>query len=71
MYSLHILYVPWPKKTEKPYQDTKPGSNDELAAIWLEGKIINTEKESNGETVIQLINLLIHCLSCKSFLKKR
>lgn len=24
------------------YQDTKPGSNDELAAIRLEGKVINT-----------------------------
>lgn len=29
---------------EKSYQDTEPGSNDELTAIRLEGKIINTEK---------------------------
>lgn len=36
----------------KPYQDTKPGSNDELAAIRLEGKVINTEKA----TVIEKSN---------------
>lgn len=29
---------------EKSYQDTEPGSNNELTAIRLEGKIINTEK---------------------------
>lgn len=34
---------------EKPYQDTKPGSNDELAAIRLEGKVINTDKATMTE----------------------
>lgn len=48
-------YMPWPnKKAVKPYQDTKPCGNDELAAIRLKGKIINTEKEINGEMFIQL-----------------
>lgn len=42
-------------QTGKPYQDTKPRSNDELAAIWLEGKIINTARDNNGEMVIQLM----------------
>lgn len=35
-------------KTGNPYQDTKPCSNDELAAIWLEGNVINTAKENEG-----------------------
>lgn len=53
---MHVFfrYVPWPKKTVKPYQDTKPCSNDELGAIRLEGKVINTAKENDGDKFIQL-----------------
>lgn len=32
------------------YQDTKPSSNNELAAIRLEGKVINTEKATMMKT---------------------
>lgn len=55
---MHVLFrnAPWSKKTVKPHQDTKSCSNDELAAIWLEGKVIHTAKGNNGEIIIQLID---------------
>lgn len=34
------------------YQDTKSSSNDELAAIRLEGKVINTEKATTVESTM-------------------
>lgn len=33
----------------KSHQNTKPSSNDELAAIRLEGKVINTKKANMME----------------------
>lgn len=51
----------------KSHQDTKPSSDDELAAIRLEGKVINTEKAKMMETnffifILTFTYFFVYCI---------
>lgn len=53
------------------YQDTKPGSDDELAAIRLEGKVINTEEAKMIEMSHELFYYHLIFTICVVYLKKK